>query len=74
MKKLLISAVIFLSVGFLGWQVATSAEPSIFHYSTQDARLSHLNALIVQTGLDDLIENHGPFTLIAPTDAAFAQV
>ncbi len=65
---------LFVMVAILGWRGAISAEPSIFAHSTQQPHLTRMNALIAETGLTDLIDKHGPFTLVAPSDAAFAMV
>lgn len=73
MKKI-VGSFLFIVVLILGWQGAFSAEPSIFAYSTQQPQLTQMNALIAETGLTELVDKHGPFTLVAPSDAAFAAV
>lgn len=73
MKKL-VGFILFVVVIILGWQGAFSAEASIFAYSIEQPQLTHMNALIEETELAELVDKHGPFTLVAPSDAAFEAV
>ncbi len=71
MKNLVGSFLIVLVV-ILGWRGAFSAEPSILTFSNQQPMLTEMTALIAETELTELLDQHGPFTLIAPSDAAFS--
>lgn len=71
MKKV-IGSFLIVFVAILGWRGAFSAEPSILAFSTQQPQLTRMTALIEETELTELIDKHGPFTLVAPSDAAFA--
>jgi transforming growth factor-beta-induced protein len=45
--------------------------PTIVDIAVSDGRFTNLVAAVVQEGLADTLANDGPFTVFAPTDAAF---
>ena len=42
--------------------------------TARDLGLSHFSELIVRNNLSDLLQNHGAFTVFAPSDEAFREV
>jgi hypothetical protein len=53
---------------------AAALDDSILDIASTNQELTTLVAALETAGLDSLLENNGPFTLFAPTDAAFAAV
>ena len=49
-----------------------NSTPSIAEVTANDARFTTLNLALVNTGLNTTFQGAGPFTVFAPTDAAFA--
>jgi len=47
--------------------------PSVFSVVKRDRNLTILEAAVREAGLDDALRGRGPFTLFAPTDAAFGR-
>jgi uncharacterized surface protein with fasciclin (FAS1) repeats len=72
------------SVRFLTWLVlllaatgllvrqSEAVQPTLREGITQSADLQTFHRLLAQADLLTLLENHGPFTVLAPTDATFA--
>jgi len=48
--------------------------PDIADLAAQDPELSLLSAALAEAGLDDTLAGDGPFTVFAPTDAAFGDL
>jgi uncharacterized surface protein with fasciclin (FAS1) repeats len=68
-RILLVAAVAALS------GCATSSMPvSVADTISKNPQLSTLNSLIAKAGLTDILKGHGPFTVFAPTNEAFAKV
>jgi uncharacterized surface protein with fasciclin (FAS1) repeats len=49
-----------------------NSTPSIAEVTANDSRFTALNEALVNTGLNTTFQGAGPFTVFAPTDAAFA--
>ncbi len=50
---------------------ATSTS-NLFEIAQGDGDLTQLSQALVEAGLDEVLSGEGPFTILAPTDAAFA--
>ena len=46
----------------------------IVESASQFAQIQYFHTLIVETGLDELLQEEGPFTILAPTNQAFNEL
>lgn len=70
-RRILIAAAVVASVS----GCATKSSPvSVADTLAATSELSTLNSLVVKAGLTDTLKGTGPFTVFAPTNAAFAKV
>lgn len=46
----------------------------IVESASQFAQIQYFHTLIVETGLDELLQGEGPFTILAPTNQAFNEL
>jgi uncharacterized surface protein with fasciclin (FAS1) repeats len=53
---------------------AASSEPNLVQRAADAGRFTTLISLIKQAGLAETLSGPGPYTVLAPTDAAFAKV
>jgi uncharacterized surface protein with fasciclin (FAS1) repeats len=70
---MLMKKIVFLLLGVLAFTYASSAQ-TILEVAAEDPGLSSLVSAIETAGLTDLLSGEGPFTLFAPTNAAFMQI
>ncbi|MEO5922756.1 MAG: fasciclin domain-containing protein [Bryobacteraceae bacterium] len=68
------SLVIFAIACMLAVAQEVKPEGNIFATASHSAQLSTFASLIKVAGLDDTLEGPGPFTVFAPTDAAFTKL
>lgn len=86
MKRLLVLGVPLLLAGGLAGCVTgaegpitapalqTVGQPTITELAAQDPRLTTLTTALRRTGLDQALQGFGPFTVLAPTNAAFERL
>lgn len=63
---------IALALALAGPAAAQSDGPTLLDAARQDGRFGTFLAAAEAAGLSDALESDGPFTIFAPTDAAFA--
>lgn len=84
-RLLLLGMPLVLSLGLVGCSTGAEGpitapallpvtQPTITALAAQDPRLTTLTTALQLTGLDIALEGAGPFTVLAPTDAAFARL
>jgi uncharacterized surface protein with fasciclin (FAS1) repeats len=75
MRKLIVAVLAFaLLVLGSGASQANAAGSTITDIAVKDGRFKTLVAALTATGLDKVVAGTGPFTVFAPTDAAFAKL
>jgi uncharacterized surface protein with fasciclin (FAS1) repeats len=77
-RTLALIVVAVLAIAAIGASASTAArsadEKNIVETAVAAGDFKTLASLLTQTGLVDTLSNGGPFTVFAPTDAAFAKV
>jgi uncharacterized surface protein with fasciclin (FAS1) repeats len=75
-RRILMAAPLLASIALLGaCAVQPVAQPvSVAETIAHNPELSTLNGLVAKAGLADTLKGSGPFTLFAPTNAAFKGV
>ena len=72
MKTIFAAAALSLAAAFSAPQAAFAAEKDIVDTAVGAGSFSTLVAAVQAAGLVDVLKGDGPFTVFAPTDAAFA--
>lgn len=72
MKTIFAAAALSLGAAFAAPQAAFAAEKDIVDTAVGAGSFSTLVAAVQAAGLVDVLKGDGPFTVFAPTDAAFA--
>lgn len=76
--KLLTATVALALTGFLFFPPGAKAQvetgENIMTSAAQFGQIQYFRTLIEETGLDDMLNEDGPFTLFAPTDEAFNEI
>lgn len=70
LTKLSLSLLALLTLVIAG--ITAAAEDSIVDIAVADGRFTTLVSAVQQAGLAEMLDENGPFTVFAPTDAAFA--
>ncbi len=71
-KFALIAALMLLMSPSVKAQMETGMD--IVESASQFAQIQYFHTLIVETGLDELLQEEGPFTILAPTNQAFNEL
>lgn len=71
-KFALIAALMLLMSPSVKAQMETGMD--IVESASQFAQIQYFHTLIVETGLDELLQGEGPFTILAPTNQAFNEL
>lgn len=75
LRKGICAGVIMTALGWTsGWAQTPAAPKSLVETLAGTPEFSTLTKLLTQTGLAESLKGAGPFTVFAPTDAAFAAV
>jgi uncharacterized surface protein with fasciclin (FAS1) repeats len=74
MKKLVIAAMSAVALMFGATATAGAQEQNIVEIAQGDENLSTLVTAVSEAGLVDTLSGDGPFTVFAPTDAAFEKL
>lgn len=72
--KFSLIAIVMLFFGISFTPSVAALDDSILDIASADENLTTLVTALESVGLDTLLENNGPFTVFAPTDAAFAAI
>ncbi len=71
-KTALIIAMLLFGSTSLKAQIETGE--NLVDSASEFAQIQYFHTLIVETGMDELLSEEGPFTLLAPTDQAFREL
>jgi uncharacterized surface protein with fasciclin (FAS1) repeats/alpha-L-arabinofuranosidase len=67
--------VLFLAAALLVFSSrSAAASTNLFDTARADGRFGTLTQAVQRAGLEGMLRNNGPFTVLAPTDAAFAKL
>ena len=71
LSRILLGLCMAISISTFAQSVGSSNTPSIAQNTIGSGHHKILTAAVEATHLDDVLENAGPFTIFAPSDAAF---
>jgi uncharacterized surface protein with fasciclin (FAS1) repeats len=73
-SRALVAAAVVVAAVASAPTVAPTQSGDIVAVTTSDASLSTFTRAIVEAGLSEVLRGPGPFTVLAPTDAAFQRI
>jgi uncharacterized surface protein with fasciclin (FAS1) repeats len=73
-RRYLVLTAVVAAAATLAGCATTSTPVSVADTIAAQSQLSTLNGLVVKAGLTDTLKGTGPYTVFAPTNAAFAKV
>jgi uncharacterized surface protein with fasciclin (FAS1) repeats len=73
-RNLAVAAVAVLAVAVAGPSAGATPKKDIVQTAVAAGKFKTLTALLKQAGLSKALQGRGPYTVFAPTDAAFAKV